>query len=54
MVTNCHFSAASRPAAWRTHPTMQWVPRGPSPAIKRQAREVDHSCLQRRKQNMDL
>jgi hypothetical protein len=34
---------SSRPALWPTQPSIQWLPRALSPAVKRPGREADHS-----------
>jgi hypothetical protein len=37
------FSTTSRPTLGPTQPPIQWVPGAPSPGVKRQGRETDHS-----------
>jgi hypothetical protein len=38
-------STSFRPALWPTQPPIEWLPRAPSPGVKRSGLEADHSPL---------
>jgi hypothetical protein len=42
-VKNFHFTISSRSLLESTQPSIQWVPGAPSPGMKRQGLEADHS-----------